>query len=250
MVNIEIKQGKSVEHQGIRVELVGKVDFPYNSSASYEFFTIHHDLEHMGVLTESKSYSFNFKNVDKTLETYWGVHVRLRYFIRLTIVRGYGSDIRSEKDFAVQNPSQIPEINNSIKMEVGIDDVLHLEFMWDKCKYHLKDVIRGKVFFLLVRLKVKHMELNILRKEISGQGANQTIDTEVVSKFEIMDGQPSKGECIPVRMYTSGFDITPTHNKILNKFSVRYYLNLILVDQEDRRYFKQQEITFWRKKIG
>jgi vacuolar protein sorting-associated protein 26 len=27
---------------------------------------------------------------------------------------------------------------------------------------------------------------------------------------------------------------------------VRYYLNLVLVDQEERRYFKQQEITLYR----
>lgn len=34
---------------------------------------------------------------------------------------------------------------------------------------------------------------------------------------------------------------------INKKFSVRYYLNLVLMDTEDRRYFKQQEITLWRK---
>eukprot|EP01052_Picozoa_sp_SAG31_P027899 SAG31_NODE_2649_length_5298_cov_3.570110_3_plen_94_part_00 len=31
-----------------------------------------------------------------------------------------------------------------------------------------------------------------------------------------------------------------------NKFSVKYYLNLVLIDEEDRRYFKQQEIQLWR----
>lgn len=31
-----------------------------------------------------------------------------------------------------------------------------------------------------------------------------------------------------------------------NVFSVKYYINLVLVDEEDRRYFKQQEIIFWR----
>ena len=30
------------------------------------------------------------------------------------------------------------------------------------------------------------------------------------------------------------------------KFSTRYYLNLVLVDEENRRYFKQQEITIYR----
>ena len=32
-----------------------------------------------------------------------------------------------------------------------------------------------------------------------------------------------------------------------NKFSVKYYLNLVLVDEEDRRYFKQQEIQLYRQ---
>ena len=32
-----------------------------------------------------------------------------------------------------------------------------------------------------------------------------------------------------------------------NKFSVKYYLNLVLVDEEDRRYFKQQEIQLCRQ---
>ncbi len=31
-----------------------------------------------------------------------------------------------------------------------------------------------------------------------------------------------------------------------NKFSVSYLLNLVLVDEEDRRYFKQQEIVLYR----
>lgn len=32
------------------------------------------------------------------------------------------------------------------------------------------------------------------------------------------------------------------------KYSTRYYLNLVLIDEENRRYFKQQEITLFRRK--
>lgn len=39
----------------------------------------------------------------------------------------------------------------------------------------------------------------------------------------------------------AGFELTPTYKNVQNKFSVRYFLNLVLVDEEDRRYFKQQE---------
>jgi hypothetical protein len=37
-----------------------------------------------------------------------------------------------------------------------------------------------------------------------------------------------------------GYDITPTMKDVQRKFSVRYYLNLVLLDEEERRYFKQQ----------
>lgn len=35
-------------------------------------------------------------------------------------------------------------------------------------RYHIKDVIVGKIFFMLVRIKVKHMELAIIKKETVG----------------------------------------------------------------------------------
>ena len=86
-------------------------------------------------------------------------------------------------------------MNPSIKMEVGIEDCLHIEFEYNKSKYavardvratlplplallencyvgryHLKDVVTGKIYFLLVRIRIKHMELAIIRRESAGTG--------------------------------------------------------------------------------
>lgn len=72
-------------------------------------------------------------------------------------------------------------------------------------------------------------------------------ENETIAKYEIMDGAPVKGESIPIRVFLAGYDLTPTMRDINKKFSVRYFLNLVLMDTEDRRYFKQQEITLWRK---
>merc|ERR1719288_405553 len=98
------------------------------------------------------------------------------------------------------------------------------------------------------------MELNIIRRETTGNtSGNQTggqTDNETLTKFEIMDGAPVKDQCIPVRLYLAGFELTPTYKNVQNKFSVKYFLNLVLVDEEDRRYFKQQEMFIYRKKIG
>lgn len=52
------------------------------------------------------------------------------------------------------------------------------------------------------------------------------------------------GESIPIRLFLAGYEMTPTMKDINKKFTVRYYLNLVLIDEEDRRYFKQQVCCF------
>jgi len=248
---ISVRPGKKLDHQGIKVELIGQVDMLHDKSSSTDFFSISRDLEPPGSMFESKQYKWKFSAVDKQNETYYGLNVRLRYFVRLSVIRNYANNVTKEVDMVVQNLYPQPELNNCLKMEVGIEDCLHIEFEYDKSKYHLKDVVIGKVYFLLVRIKIKHMELNIIRRETTGNaGATQQTDNETLTKFEIMDGAPIKDQCIPVRLYLSGFDLTPTYKNVQNKFSVRYFLSLVLVDEEDRRYFKQQELFLWRKKIG
>ncbi|MBA0553931.1 hypothetical protein Golob_013070 [Gossypium lobatum] len=132
------------------------------------------------------------------------------------------------------------------KLELKIACTLSLSII-KASKYHLKDVIIGKIYFLLVRIKIKNMDLEIRRRESTGSGANTHVETETLAKFELMDGAPVRGESIPIRLFLSPYELTPTYRNINNKFSVKYYLNLVLVDEEDRRYFKQQEIAIYRQ---
>ena len=119
--------------------------------------------------------------VEKPFESYDGLNVRLRYFVRVTILRQYSSRIVHEETLRVHVAvPQEPEANNSIKMEVGIEDCLHIEFEYNKSKYHLKDAVLGKIFFLLVRIKIKHMELAIIKRETTGTGANTYNENETV----------------------------------------------------------------------
>lgn len=105
-----------------------------------------------------------------------------RYFLRVTIVRRI-SDIVREVDIAVHTLSSYPEMNSPIKMEVGIEDCLHIEFEYNKSKYHLKDVIVGKIYFLLVRIKIKHMEIAIIKRETTGAGESRFARSSHVSIF-------------------------------------------------------------------
>ncbi|XP_014291499.1 vacuolar protein sorting-associated protein 26B-like isoform X2 [Halyomorpha halys] len=244
-VNIRLKKpGSKLEHQGIKIEFIGQIELYYDRGNHHDFTSLVKELARPGELLQNTTFNFEFLNVEKPFESFTGVNVRLRYLLRVTIVKRL-SDIIKEKDIVVHTLSSYPELNNSIKMEVGIEDCLHIEFEYNKSKYHLKDVIVGKIYFLLVRIKLKHMEIAIIKRETTGP--NTFVENDTIVKYEIMDGAPVRGESIPIRVFLSCYELTPTMKDINKKFSVKYFLNLVLMDEEDRRYFKQQEITLWRK---
>ena len=55
------------------------------------------------------------------------------YFIRVSVARRI-ADVTKERDIWVHSYRMPPDSNNSIKMEVGIEDCLHIEFEYNKSK--------------------------------------------------------------------------------------------------------------------
>ena len=50
------------------------------------------------------------------------------------------AEVVKEKDIWVHSFRMPPDSNNSIKMEVGIEDCLHIEFEYNKSKYVMTNV--------------------------------------------------------------------------------------------------------------
>lgn len=255
VVHVHVKEARVLHHRGLRLEFLAVIDSSLGKNSRQELLSLVRDLEEAPDEVgpgEVRRYAFCFTDVDKPYDTYRGINVRLRYLLRVTVERPQlYQNIVSELDIAVQHSYPAPEINNSIRMEVGIEDVLHIEFEYNKSKFHLRDVVIGKIFFLLVRIKIKRMEIEIRKREnVSvGAGPAATVHSEVdtIAKYEVMDGAPVRGESIPVRMFLSPYALTPTYRNVCGTFSVKYYLNLVLVDEEDRRYWKQHEVFLWRE---
>jgi len=273
VVTLTVAPGKQAEHLGVKVEFVGQIELhqSYDGRPSSQFISQSKLLESPNIVISERTFPFSFCNVDKVHESYGGKNVSVRYFIRVSVERKFLPPIRNECDFIVQKVQTIPPtVNDPIKMEVGIEECLHIEFEYSRRKYHLNDYITGKINFLLVHIKIKNMELAVIRRENVGQIASSDpqmgaaassipadpnkiqTQTQTLVKYEIMDGAPVKGETIPVKLYLKGIpaDLSPTYENVNNRFAVNYYLNLVLVDDEDRRYFKQQEIILWRKELG
>jgi len=267
---------KGTEHLGITVQFIGRIDMgvgAHEGRPHYDFISLSKELSPPGTLYQDTMLNFKFKNMDKELESYRGRNVAVRYIIKVKVERKFLPPVVKEHDVWVQLLGSAPNHHEAIKMEVGIEDCLHIEFEYDRRHYHLQDTVSGQIRFLLVSIKLKHMELAVIRRETSGEGvavaaaaaeSNSTVpqgnvdaahiitETQTLVKYEIMDGAPVKGEVIPVKLCLKGIpaDLTPTYTAVNNRFSVRYFLNLVLVDEDDRRYFKQQEIILWRKELG
>jgi len=265
---------KIVEHLGIKVMFLGRIDMSvgiHEGKPHYDFISLSKELAPPSrIVSNEQVLPFKFRNLDMEFESYKGRNVSVRYIVKVLLERKFLPPITQEHDLWVQIVGQEPLEHEPIKMEVGIEDCLHIEFEYDRRMYHLQDVIRGKIHFLLVHIKLKHMELAVIRRETSGEGvaavsatssgaaaaagdaSNVFTETQTLVKYEIMDGAPVKDEVIPVKLSLQGIpaDLTPTYTAVNNRFSVRYFLNLVLVDEDDRRYFKQQEIILWRKQLG
>jgi hypothetical protein len=244
-----LKPAKPIEHLGIKLQFIGEIELIYDRGNHTDFLTAEKVLIGAGTLGE-KTTEFPFEFTPSLdYESYNGLNARLRYYLKLTIERSLAATIVKEQEIWVVNYGEPEGADHSITMEVGIEECLHIEFEYERTKYHLQDYIRGKIHFRLVRLKIKYMELCLVRRESTGNPPNVYHENHNITKFEIMDGAPVKEEVIPVRLLLGAFPLTPTYKNLpQNKFNVKYFLNMVLVDEEDRRYFKQTEITLWRER--
>lgn len=247
-VVVNLGNKRKFEHKGIKLELFGTIQSLKDSKDCLRFISLSQELESIGILyQEVTTYPFKFCNVQKQYETYKGSIKSIKYFLKLTI----DTSLRThtyEQEFAVINPEKpdcLTKENLPIKLEVGIEDWLHIVFDLDHRHFGLKDIATGRVTFKKVGIRLQTMEIQVIKKETVTIPGIQPVST-VIAKYEIMDGGPIKNETVPIRFFFKPYDLTPTMDNINNKLSVNYFINLVLNDIEDRKYFKQHEIFFHR----
>lgn len=249
-LDITLDKNKKLDHYGIKAELLGIIEVVGDSTATSTFMSNGVDLEPSGCLHDDKSYDFDFKVFQKPYNSYYGQSIKLRYVVRCSILVTRTKVISRDIDVGVIADTEYDDEEvKPIKLEVGIEDLLNIIINIPTNSYYLKDVINGMILFENIKVLIKKMKLNIVRKEIIGTGEKARTTQSEINEFEIMDGCPIKEEKIPIRMFLAGVsDLTPTMIKINNKFSVRYFLHLAIWDDTNRKFFKQSEIFLYRNK--
>mmetsp|Transcript_31753 Transcript_31753/g.5748 ORF Transcript_31753/g.5748 Transcript_31753/m.5748 type:complete len:141 (-) Transcript_31753:492-914(-) len=95
-IRIDLRRGKRLEHQGIKIELFGKIEISHERNQTSEFLSMSREIEPQGVISESTSIPFSFNKVEKQFETYIGRFARLKYILKATIGRNLASNIVRE----------------------------------------------------------------------------------------------------------------------------------------------------------
>ena len=93
VVEIRVPAGTRLEHQGIKIEGVGQIELFHDRGTYYDFTCVLRELDVPGVLMGQQRYAFDLSHAEKPYESYNGLNVRLRYFVRVTVTRGYASSL-------------------------------------------------------------------------------------------------------------------------------------------------------------
>jgi vacuolar protein sorting-associated protein 26 len=188
-IKLMVASGKRVEHAGVRLELKGVVEAA-TEKAPYEFLSLVQEVSGAGALTGLQSLPFTFPAVDFPVESYGGAKARVRYVLRAIVATrgggfgGGGGEQRREAEFTVRTPhASAPALGGSggvdaaalaadpdapILLEVGIEDCLHIEFQYSRMRYHLADTVTGHIDFKQLGIKLRKMEVAVVRKENVG----------------------------------------------------------------------------------
>lgn len=257
-------KGGSYKHTGIILELNGIITTLGDREDKTEFMHQEKRFE-ADTITGPCEIAFSF-NANKEYESYRGINAKVQYIVRATINRPVKNVTVEEEVWVGKVDEKLTDSQadsslqhsyfretafgeGAVSMDVGVDNVLHIEFKYHKKIFHLKECVLGKVTFKVMDLDLQYGEVGIVRKEYIGSGkADDPVENETLQKFEIMDGTPIVGEVVPIRLYLKSIPrLTPSYPNVHNCFRVKYFINLVLVTGEGKRYFKQQEIMLYRR---
>ena len=220
-VHLSPAPGKAIDHLGIKCEILGQCELYFDRGNAHEFVSLVREMKPPGELRGPLSIPFEFSRVELPYESYRGINARVRYFVRVTVQRGFGATVVAETPFLVRIRSSRPGDERGIKMEVGIEDCLPSSSSRQE-QVPPRRRRRRKIFFLLVRIKIRHVG-GIGGEHGHGRERGQRVrdDREV----RVMDGAPVRGEhrsALPRRRSH------PDVQKRRQPVGVQYYLNLVL----------------------
>lgn len=246
-VTITPPQGKKVSHKSILLTVFGEFRGDTTNKEVYErFYQRIQVLMPAGDLINELSTDFTFENINLPTNTYYGTAINALYGVEVRIVHRV-SDFVVEKQFIGLSYSTYP-LKTTIHNEVGIKNILHVEFIFPRQAYDAREPIVGAACFILVKLRIVFMRINVFRSEVFSSETSFFKKKTLLKTYDILDGAPVKGDFIPIRVFMADADIWPFVNFKGSSLEVEHYLRVEMIDENGKKYYKKMKVYFNRFK--
>jgi vacuolar protein sorting-associated protein 26 len=245
VITIDPPPGKTIAHKGIVIELFGEIRTDKDAPL-HRFFTRKQVTRPEGEFADTLNLDFIFEKLRFPCSTYFGTAANIVYGLEFRIIRRL-SDFVQQSNFLVvifrTKPEPVPQ-----HKEVGIANLLHVEFVFPELYFDVRDAVIGSVYLILIKLRLTYMAVTIYRLETYEQDAASFRQRTALKTIEIMDGAPVRGDLIPIRVFLAESNIWPFQKFKGTPLSVEHYMRAEMVDENGKHYFKRMTIQFDRFK--
>ncbi|OHT15175.1 Vacuolar protein sorting-associated protein 26A [Tritrichomonas foetus] len=235
--------GAVVSHRGIVLSVFGDYRDQQNRKLQ-NFFIRKQMILPEGKLEREYSQEFSFDNLKLPTATYYGSMINAIFGIEVRTIHRL-TDHLFEKQFIVLSYSPVPQ-PVPIHNEVGMRNIIHIEFVFPKDTYNFRECVVGTTCFILVKLRIVKFSMELYRHEFFHSNLTDFNHKTLLKEYEFMDGSPVKGDNIPFRIYLGEHDIWPYAHFAGSELRVEHYLRAKMVDENGKHYYKRMKIKIDR----
>jgi len=246
VISVVSKDNLPINYELLNISIIGQYRVKSDDSL-YTFFKRSRNVSTNAEICIGKKIEFQMKPVSFSLPSFYGSFVDVRYVIQVSMTTKeseYNSSVPIYVLFLTPKPQSIVPM----KAEIGIKNVLHIEFVFPKPEFDCNSVLIGKLFFLIVKIRIVQVYLQIKREEFFDNGIVRFKNEAIVSQFELLDGVPVRGDSIPVRVFFPGIKVWPCAQKTKD-FEVSYSVRFILFDENGKHYYKDLTSELFRYEL-
>ena len=270
-IQLKLNNNKSILIESLSIYLIGVLQ--NQKSNIYE--NIFEDIVIISpkgtpqiIINEISNFNFEFEPKRKPYETYIGQSNQIKYFLNVVadiVIEGKSSKIENKLDICCLKPASKKicdeiylnkDINKALKVNIGVENVIHINIELLKTKYCLDDVITGKIKIVKSKIQLNSINLVIKREEKINIGEINLADCQDLAKYELLEGLPEENDIIYFRYYLNGVkNLTPSYNNIdekdkTKKFEVRHFLSFEFNDNNGYQFFKNIEFEIIRMNLN
>lgn len=235
-LSVEPANGKGLSHQGIALTLF--CDYrEKNGTNLLRFFERKQFLTPAGELTAPIKSTFAFDKLNFPVASYYGQEFDAVYGIELRIIHRLKDTVETS-EFIVFQFDDV-EKNPPIHNEIGMTNVLHIEFIFANTRFDCHGVVIGAGYLVLVKLSIVHMQISLYVSEKFDAGGKYVNKRTILKTCEVMDGPPCRGDHVPIRFFLGDCDVWPQGNVRGSPATVEFYLRAQLTDENGKKYYKR-----------